>query len=143
MKMEGVEKTPTTEEVQSLLEKRKNVEVPSEVHRGEPRKKITTRKKHKTSSPAEKKSPEEVKNSTPQGSNTVHNAVPNAKRRPTGQEVEGGSSGPKSKPTAQYKGKGVAERSGETSPQSYEKVYNRRIRPHRDNATFTEIVTRT
>ena len=65
--------------------------------------------------------------------------MPVAERTAVGAEEGGGSSRPKSKRISQNKGKGVAESSGETSPQSYERVYNRRIRPHRDDATFTEI----
>ena len=80
-KMDGVEAAPTAEEVGSLLEKRKQAEVPSEVIQGEPRKKSTATKKAKTTSPAEKKSPEGVESSTPQGSNTVHSVVPIAERR--------------------------------------------------------------
>ena len=137
--MDRVEAAPTTEEAQSLLEKRKHVEVPSEEIRGKPCKKSTAKKKAKTSSPAEKKLPEEVESLTPQGLNIVHSVMSIAERRLAGVEKWGGSFCLKSKPTAQDKGKRVAERSGETSPQSYEKVYNRRIHPHRDDAAFTEI----
>ena len=75
-KTDGVDVAPTTEESRSLLEKKKHAEVPLKVIWTEPHKKSTARKKAKTSSPTEKKSPKEVKHSTPQGSNTVHSVVP-------------------------------------------------------------------
>lgn len=82
---------------------------------------------------------DDVESLSPQGSNTVHSAIPITELRPTRAKAEGDSSRPKGKFSAQDKGKKVVKGSGETSPQSYEKVYQRRICPHR--ASRTDLVT--
>ena len=153
----GVDAAPTEPEARSLLEKRKEAPVPSHVERGEPavkRKKTTAKRKAKSPQTEVKKKakpappvrpvdPVEVEdesssNSSPQESATAESAVPLAEKRPATAQKEGGSSRPKTKPTAEDKGKQVAE-SGGTPPYSYEKVYQRRIRPHRDDVAFVEL----
>lgn len=144
--MDGVNAAPTEAEARSLLEKKKQAPVHSRVERVEPAKKRkTTVKKGKTPKPAVAKEPvkpvilDDADSSSPQGSDIVHIAVPIAELRPTGDEAEGRSSRPKVKFSTQDKGKNIAEGSGETPSQSYEKVYQRRICPHRDDVAFVEL----
>ena len=142
-------------EARSLLEKRKEAPVPSHVEGGEPavkRKKTTAKRKAKLplteakkkaapATPAKPIDPVEVEDessSSPQESETAESAVPLAEKRPAEIVKDGGSSRTKSKPTAEDKGKKVVE-SGGTPPYSYEKVYQRRIRPHRDDVAFVEL----